>query len=126
MKYDYLAALEYDIKEWCRYEYFNLSEYEDIEDAHEFLHDELWDDDSITGNGGNWYASTAECEEYLSGNWNLIFNAIENFCVDMNEEIKKYKEDTPCFLDCLVRLDLLDKAIGNVLEDLVNNASSKW
>ena len=120
MKYDYLAALEADIKTWMVDNYFDISEYSDNEDAHEFLHDELWDDDSITGNGGNWYASAAECEEYLSGNWNLIFAAIENFCVDMNEEIKKYKEDTPRFLDCIVRLDLLDAAIENVLGDLNN------
>ena len=118
MAYNYLEHLTNDILEWCKYEHFDLSEYDDLDEAHEFLHDELWDDDSITGNGGNWYASATECEEYLSDNWNLIFNAIENFCVDMNKEIKKYKEDMPCFLDCLVRLDLLDEAIKKVLGDL--------
>ena len=115
MKYDYLTALEADIKTWIIDNYFDISEYSDNEDAHEFLHDELWDDNSITGNGGNWYDSAAKCEEYLCGNWDLVLSAIDNFCIDTNDAIKKYKNKIPCFLDCLVRLDLLDAAIENVI-----------
>ena len=118
MIYNYLEHLTNDILEWCEYEHFDLSEYEDIEDAHEFLHDELWDDDSITGNGGNWYASIEECERYLCGNWSLIFEAINEFCIDMNDTLKRYGKNLPQFLDCLMRLNLLDEAIEKILGDL--------
>ena len=121
MKYNYLTALEEDIMDWCNYEHFHFSDYEDIEEAHEYLHDELWEDNSITGNGGDWYANTEECEEYLCGNWDLILNTLDNFCIDMNEVVNEYRKNLPQYLDCLVRLDLLDVAIENVLEDLVQN-----
>lgn len=120
MKYNYLTALEEDIKDWCNYEHFDLSDYNDIEEAHEYLHDELWEDDSVTGNGDNWYANTEKCEEYLCGNWDLILNALDNFCIDINEVVNEFRENLPQYLDRLVRLDLLDVAIENVLEDLVN------
>lgn len=118
MKYDYLAALEADIKTWMVDNYFDISEYSDNEDAHEFLRDEIWSEDSVTGNGSDWYDSAEKCEEYLCGNWDLILSAIDNFCIDANDVIKTYKNKIPCFLDCLVRLDLLDAAIENVLEEL--------
>ena len=121
MKYNYLTALEEDIMDWCNYEHFHFSDYEDIEEAHEYLHDELWEDNSITGNGGDWYASTEQCEEYLCGNWNLVIQAIDNFYIDnaIIDDFEKYKKNFPQFLDCLVRLDLLDVAIENIVEDLV-------
>lgn len=116
MQYNYILNIKKDIKEWMIDNYFDISEYSNNEDAHEFLHDELWDEDSITGNGGKWYASIEECEVYLCGNWALIFEAINDFCVDMNDALKRYGKNLPQFLDCLVRLNLLDEAIGDVLE----------
>lgn len=118
MHYNYLEAMVEDITDWMKCDNFDLSEYSDLEEAHEYLHDELWDDDSITGNGGKWYASIEKCELYLCGNWILIFEAINDFCTDMNDALKKYGKNLPQFLDCLVRLNLLDEAIEKVLGDL--------
>ena len=51
MNYNYLEAMVEDITEWMEYNNFDLSKYVDLEEAHEYLHDELWDEDDITGNG---------------------------------------------------------------------------
>lgn len=115
MKYNYPLNIKYDIKEWISHNHFDISNYDSIEEAYEILRDELWAEDCITGNGGKWYASIKECEIYLCGNWALIFEAINDFCVDMNDALKRYGKNLPQFLDCLVRLNLLDEAIMNVL-----------
>ena len=51
MNYNYLEAMVEDITEWMEYNNFDLSEYTDLEEAHEYLHDELWEEDDIIGNG---------------------------------------------------------------------------
>ena len=82
MNYNYLEAMVEDITEWMEYNNFDLSEYSDLEEAHEYLHDELWYDDDITGNGEMGYAAKVDYENYLCHNWDALIDAIEVFCVD--------------------------------------------
>lgn len=124
MNYNYLEAMIEDIKEWMEYNNFDLSEYTDLEEAHEYLHDELWDNDDITGNGPMGYATRVDYENYLAHNWDELIAAIENFCLDMNDIINVLeKKDVTyilCYCDSLIRLNLLDAAIDVVLDDINN------
>lgn len=124
MNYNYLEAMVEDITEWMEYNDFDLSEYTDLEEAHENLYDELWGEDDVTGNGEMGYATKVDYENYLCHNWDAFFEAIENFCVDMNDIIEIFnKSDSTEFLkycDTLIRLNTLDMAIDTALEDWVN------
>lgn len=124
MHYNYLEAMVEDITEWMEYNNFDLSEYTDLEEAHEYLHDELWDEDDITGNGEKGYATKVDYENYLCHNWDALIEAIEDFCVDMNNIINLLeKKDVTLILqwcDSLIRLNTLDMAIETALEDWVN------
>lgn len=125
MNYNYLEAMIEDIKEWMRDNDFDLNDYEDLDDAHEYLYDALWAEDSITGNGPMGYAKRQDYEDYLSHNWDELINAIDNFYVTMDGIISILeKRDVGYILqwcDSLIRLNLLPEAISAVLDDM-NNA----
>lgn len=129
MNYNYLEAMVEDITEWMEDNYFNISEYTDLEEAHEYLHDELWDEDDITGNGEMGYAARVDYENYLCHNWDALIDAIENFGVDTNTIITiLQKRDVNIILqwcDTLIRLNTLDMAIETALDDWVNKEALK-
>ena len=124
MNYNYLKAMVEDITEWMNDNYFDISEYSDLEEAHEYLHDELWDDNDITGNGIDGYATRLDYENYLSHNWDALIDAIENFGVDSNTMIALLqKRDVNIILqwcDTLIRLNTLDIAIDIALDNWIN------
>lgn len=124
MNYNYLEAMIEDITEWMEYNNFDLSEYTDIDEAHEYLHDELWDEDDVTGNGEMGYATKVDYENYLCHNWDALIDAVENFCIDANEIINLLEKHNVVailqYCDTLIRLDTLDVAIETALEDWAN------
>lgn len=128
MHYNYLEAMVEDITEWMEYNNFDLSEYADLEEAHEYLHDELWDKDDITGNGEMGYATKVDYENYLCHNWDSLIDAIEDFCVNANTIITLLqKRDVNIILqwcDTLIRLNTLDMAIATALDDWINREST--
>lgn len=124
MNYNYLEAMVEDITEWMEYNNFDLSEYTDLEEAHEYLHDELWDEDDVTGNGEMGYATKVDYENYLCYNWDALIDAVENFCIDANEIINLLEKHNVVailqYCDTLIRLNTLDMAIDTALEDWIN------
>lgn len=51
-----------------------------IDGLSEYLNDELWTADSVTGNGsGSYTFSTWKAEEYLAHNWDILTEALEEF-----------------------------------------------
>lgn len=124
MNYNYLEAIIEDIKEWMRYNDFDLNDYENLDDAREYLHDTLWAEDSVTGNGFMGYAKRKDYEDYLSHNWDELINAIDSFYVAMDDIINILeKRDVEYILqwcDSLIRLNLLPEAISAVLDDINN------
>ena len=80
------------------------------------LTDELWDDDDVTGNGSGMYVRTRkEAEENLSGNMELLVEAIE----DWGDQVESYKRALmePETGDVMIRCYLLDESIENALKD---------
>ena len=88
--YDYLESMKNDIRdhiEWeCDFREFIESGEFDRCGYWEKLNDALWIDDGVTGNasGSYWYNSRA-AEEALAGNWDLLAEALDEFCADWNE-----------------------------------------
>ena len=128
MSYNYLEAMVEDITEWMEYNNFDLSEYTDLEEAHEYLHDELWGEDDVTGNGEMGYATKVDYENYLCHNWDALIDAVENFCIDANEIINLLEKHNVVailqYCDTLIRLNTLDMAIETALEDWSNKENN--
>ena len=116
MKYNYLAAIKEDIK---NYLLDNISEYDtsDLDDFKETLYEYLWDEDSVTGNAsGSYTFNREEAKGYVGDNLDLMVEAFKEF------------GDTSRLLDCLENFDfetidvtircyLLSQAIDEVLDE---------
>lgn len=116
-KYDYYIEVANDVENWLNYNDFELSNFENREEAAEFLRDELWAEDSVTGNGPQGYASEEECEEFLCHNLNLLFDALSEFGELVGSLLDKHHKEKNLArrADCTIRCYVLDDAIENAL-----------
>lgn len=117
-KYDYYIKVANDIECWMDKDGdpFDISQFENREEAAEFLRDELWAEDEITGNGPYGYASEEECEEFLCHNWDLVIEGFDTFGVSTSDLRAQYKKNSLArYIDCFVRLYVLDNAIEEAL-----------
>ena len=113
-KYNYLEQVTADAKEAIleNMEYWNFDDREELE---EVAHDELWADDSVTGNGsGSYFFSTWKAEEAICHNWDLLAEACEEFGQDIGEAVKQGAEDC----DVTIRCYFLGQAIAAALDEL--------
>ena len=113
-KYNYLEQVTADAKE-AILEDMEYWSFEDREELEEVAYDELWTDDSVTGNGsGSYFFSTWKAEEALCHNWDLLAEACEEFGQDIGEAVKHGAE--AC--DVTIRCYLLSQAIAAALDEL--------
>ena len=114
--YKYEEAVLEDVKEAIleRLREGNYVDYDDLEDAQDEIQEDLWTDDSVTGNGsGSYTFSTFMAELYLVGNGDLYDEALEEFG-------GKY-DSSPEARDVTIRCHLLGNAISEALasEDII-------
>ena len=112
--YNYLEQVTADAKKAIleNMEYWTFYDREELE---EVAHDELWADDSVTGNGsGSYFFSTWKAEEALCHNWDLLAEACEEFGQDIGEAVKHGAE----FCDVTIRCYLLGHAIAAALDEV--------
>ncbi len=113
--YNYYEAVKGDVMNHVIHE-VNLSDYETIEELEEKLNEELWIDDSVTGNAsGSYTFNTYKAEEYLMHNLDLLAEAIEEFggSVDI-------LKDGAEACDVTIRCYLLGQCIAEVLEEITD------
>lgn len=116
--YDYREAMTEDVKEWIK-ENIDLTEWtEDREGLEQQLNDDLWTEDSITGNvSGSYYCNSYEAEESIAHNWDLLNEALDEFGQNDINVIKKGAE----WADVTIRCYLLWSVISEVLDELEEN-----
>ena len=122
-KYDYRRAITDDIKDWI-VNNTDLIENGYMEgrddDLYNWIYDEVFDEDSITGNGTYYYGTEEFCSECLSGNFNLLYPAMETFGVDneINVVLKHYEnKDLARYFDCTIRCYLLMDCIYQAVDE---------
>ncbi len=118
MDYDYREAMRTDInnaihekQEWIGK---TIKEaYEDVDEAFDQLYDDMWVNDSVTGNAsGSYTFNTYKAEEYICHNLDLLEQAMNEFgCEDVNA-IEKGAE----WCDVTIRCYLLSEILSEVLE----------
>lgn len=112
-KYNYLEQVTSDAKE-AILEYMNEWEFNDRDELEQIANDELWTDDSVTGNAsGSYYCNTWKAEEAICHNLDLLEEAIDEMGGD-TDILKQGAE--AC--DVTVRCYLLGQAIGAALDEL--------
>ena len=111
MKYDYLKNVREDVLNYIKENY----EKEDFANLdYNELYDEMWIDDSVTGNAsGSYTFNTWKAEENICHNLDLATEAYENFGYD---GIKF--DDGAEAIDVTVRCYLLGQVLQEVLDEL--------
>ena len=111
--YNYLEAVTNDVKDYiCRN--IDFADYDDMDELEQQLNDELWADDSVTGNGsGSYTFNRVKAEEYLAGNWDELADALEEFGDSGVDAFRNGAE----WCDVTLRCYYLGQAISAALED---------
>ena len=71
-RYNYMEAMKEDIKEYINNE-VNLKDFTDRDELEEKLNEDLWVEDSVTGNAsGSYYCNSWKAEEAICHNLDLL------------------------------------------------------
>ena len=116
--YDYREAMTEDVKEWIK-ENIDLTEWtENREGLEQQLNDDLWTEDSITGNASDsYYCNSYKAEESIAHNWDLLNEALDEFGENNINVIEKGAE----WADVTIRCYLLESVISDVLDEMEKN-----
>lgn len=112
MKYNYFEALCADIRAQIEDTYASDPDFADaIPEAQiDKLIEDLWAEDSVTGNGTYGYCSKEQAWKYLFDNLDLLETAAEELAADY----RKIALD-PLYADTTIRCYLLPEAVAHVI-----------
>lgn len=104
--YNYYEAVKEDI----------INALEETEERdYDKLFDQLWIDDSVTGNtSGSYYCNAWKAEEAICHNLDLLGEALQEFCCGPEYLMEKGAEAA----DVTIRCYILGSCLGEVLEEL--------
>ena len=115
--YNYFEAVKEDVKSYIENEIDikkALSEAGDIDNLKDNLYDDLFCNDSVTGNAsGSYTFNTWQAEENLCHNMDLLKEALEEFGCGI-----EYLEKGAEACDVTIRCYLLSSAISEVIDGL--------
>ena len=115
--YNYFEAVKEDVKSYIENDIDikkALSEAGDIDNLKDNLYDDLFCNDSVTGNAsGSYTFNTWQAEENLCHNMDLLKEALEGFGCGI-----EYLEKGAEACDVIIRCYLLSSAISEVIDGL--------
>lgn len=112
--YDYKEEVKKDVLDYIKNE-VDFNDFEDLEELGKFLNDELFINDSVTGNAsGSYTFSTYEAEENICHNLDLLGEALEEFGSSPADILSKGAEAA----DVAIRCYLLGECIAEALEEI--------
>ena len=117
MAYNYLEELKSDVKNYINEVASDYMDCEDMDELRDSLYDNLWDEDSVTGNGsGSYTFNREEAKKYVADNLDLMVDAYKEF--DSIEKLVNNLEDSDFeTIDVTIRCYLLSQALDEVLDD---------
>ena len=121
--YNYLEAVTADVIDFIRDE-VNASDYENREALSEFLNDELWTWDSVTGNASGSYTFNAyKAKEFVFADPDTVSEALREFCVDAETIAEKFLSQDWEYFDVTARCYVLGQAIEDALDSIESELS---
>ena len=117
MAYNYLEELKSDVRTYIKEVASDYMDCEDMDELRDSLYDNLWDEDSVTGNGsGSYTFNREEAKKYVSDNLDLMVEAYKDL-----DSIESLVDDLEALdfetIDVTIRCYLLSQALDEVLED---------
>lgn len=112
-----MEAVKEDVKNYIDSE-INFEDFDSLEELEEKLNDELWTEDSVTGNAsGSYTFNRVTAENYVNSNKELVNEMVDEF--DCKKQVCDwYLNDNFESIDVSIRCYLLGSAISEVLDEL--------
>ncbi len=116
MAYNYYSDMKDSIENYIDSD-FDFSSVTDIDEMSEKLNDDLWVDDSVTGNGsGSYTFNRWKAQQYVMNNIDLVQEAFTEF--DQKERFTDWFFDNNFeAIDVTVRCYLLPQMVNKILTD---------
>ena len=112
--YNYYEAVKEDVLTYIKWN-IDYKDFDDLKELEEYLNDNLWACDSVTGNGsGSYYCNAYAAEEALCHNWDLLAEALEEFGQSGTDILREGAEA----MDVTIRCYLLGQCIAEALEEI--------
>lgn len=126
---NYLESVKSDVMEAIKYDYSDIS-YEDIiynrDEVYERLYDNLWIDDSVTGNGsGSYFFNSYKAREAVLSDMDTVSEAIREFCVEASEIGDRFLNEDWEYLDVTARCYVLGQALDEAIDELIEEYESQ-
>lgn len=122
MPYNYRKAMIEDIINYIRENYTGAEIAEKLETREEWeeeLNDNLWIEDSITGNAsGSYTFSRIKAREYVLSDPDTLREALAEFCEDAATVGEKFLSEDWEYFDVTIRCYLLGESIRGALDKL--------
>lgn len=117
--YNYRENMKADIRKAIA-EYYDLDEYRGRrDDLEEELNEELWVDDSVTGNGsGSYTFNSFKAKEYVLDNMDLLAEMVREFDLDDKTVAEHFLTEDWEYFDVSIRCFLLPQMTHDVLEEM--------
>lgn len=116
--YNYNEAMKEDVLNYI-HENINLKDYSDRDELEEKLNDELFTEDSVTGNAsGSYTFNRWTAQEYVTENQELCTEALQEFCVPSDEIAEHFLNGDWEYFDVTIRCYLLSSAINEALDEI--------
>lgn len=120
-RYNYHDAVCEDIRTWIEDHGISVNE-DNKEDLYQELYDDLWVEDSVTGNGSGSYTFSAwQAEENLVHNLDLLGEALTEFCCSPDYMVKNGAESC----DVTIRCYLLGSCLKEVLDEYAEESEEE-
>lgn len=117
--YNYFDAMKKDVMGYIE-DNIDLSEWKGNRDElEEKLRDDLWTEDSVTGNGsGSYTFNRVKAQLYVLDNIDELVEACNEFCVDDATVGEKFLSEDWEWFDVTLRCYFLSMVVGECLDDL--------
>ena len=116
---NYLEQMKEDIRNYIEENGIVVTS-ENREEVEEKLNDDLWIDDSVTGNAsGSYTFNSYKAKEYVVDNMELLQETISEFCIDAETVAEKFINEEWEYFDVSIRCYLLGSAISETLDDII-------
>lgn len=113
--YNYLENVKEDVLEYIRENDIEITE-DNRDEIEQELYDNLFVDDSVTGNAsGSYYCNSYKAEQALVGNLDLLHDALREFGGDSIDVLEKGAE----WCDVTIRCYLLGQALSEVIDEIL-------
>ena len=117
----YNDEVKADVIEWINenINYIDNDVKADKDAFYEYLNDNLWTADSVTGNGsGSYTFNRMKAKENVLADFETVKEALHEFCVPAETIAEKFLSDDWEYFDVTARCYVLGWAIYEILEDM--------